>query len=267
MIRRPPRSTRTDTLFPYTTLFRSGLAVHDARHHPVHPAGAFAARRALATAFLEIEARDALAGPHHAGGFVHDDDRARPQARPRLLQTVVVHRQLHHRLARQHRHRRAARDHALDLPARAHAAGHFQQIGERRAEADLVVAGLRDVAGDREDLAAAVVGLAEVEEPLRAVVYDRRHRGVGLGVVDRGRLAEQAEVGRERRLVARQPLLAFQRLHQRGFLAADVGARAQRVVDVDVDAAAGAVLAQPARPEAPRVGEGGVRPVWHRWAR
>src|SRR3546814_4354999 len=29
MIRRPPRSTRTDTLFPYTTLFRSlGVADH-----------------------------------------------------------------------------------------------------------------------------------------------------------------------------------------------------------------------------------------------
>src|SRR3546814_7767590 len=28
MIRRPPRSTRTDTLFPYTTLFRSDLAGH-----------------------------------------------------------------------------------------------------------------------------------------------------------------------------------------------------------------------------------------------
>src|SRR3546814_17477850 len=27
MIRRPPRSTRTDTLFPYTTLFRSHLGV------------------------------------------------------------------------------------------------------------------------------------------------------------------------------------------------------------------------------------------------
>src|SRR3546814_1780948 len=26
MIRRPPRSTRTDTLFPYTTLFRSRVA-------------------------------------------------------------------------------------------------------------------------------------------------------------------------------------------------------------------------------------------------
>src|SRR3546814_4171432 len=28
MIRRPPRSTRTDTLFPYTTLFRSGLRAY-----------------------------------------------------------------------------------------------------------------------------------------------------------------------------------------------------------------------------------------------
>src|SRR3546814_3264622 len=32
MIRRPPRSTRTDTLFPYTTLFRS-------RHPRSHRAG------------------------------------------------------------------------------------------------------------------------------------------------------------------------------------------------------------------------------------
>src|SRR3546814_1904075 len=34
MIRRPPRSTRTDTLFPYTTLFRSrgGAPQHEAEH-------------------------------------------------------------------------------------------------------------------------------------------------------------------------------------------------------------------------------------------
>src|SRR3546814_20867698 len=31
MIRRPPRSTRTDTLFPYTTLFRSGECAGSAR--------------------------------------------------------------------------------------------------------------------------------------------------------------------------------------------------------------------------------------------
>src|SRR3546814_4356715 len=32
MIRRPPRSTRTDTLFPYTTLFRSRVAAQLQRH-------------------------------------------------------------------------------------------------------------------------------------------------------------------------------------------------------------------------------------------
>src|SRR3546814_15392375 len=31
-IRRPPRSTRTDTLFPYTTLFRSALGSEDRDH-------------------------------------------------------------------------------------------------------------------------------------------------------------------------------------------------------------------------------------------
>src|SRR3546814_1755994 len=40
MIRRPPRSTRTDTLFPYTTLFRSSLlalyAGASGDHDPVH---------------------------------------------------------------------------------------------------------------------------------------------------------------------------------------------------------------------------------------
>src|SRR3546814_8195665 len=34
MIRRPPRSTRTDTLFPYTTLFRSELKKVDFSHNP-----------------------------------------------------------------------------------------------------------------------------------------------------------------------------------------------------------------------------------------
>src|SRR3546814_4164356 len=33
MIRRPPRSTRTDTLFPYTTLFRSPRPTAGSRRH------------------------------------------------------------------------------------------------------------------------------------------------------------------------------------------------------------------------------------------
>src|SRR3546814_2895514 len=53
MIRRPPRSTRTDTLFPYTTLFRSQL-VH-ARDLGFDPAQDHAHLVAL------VEARDAEA--------------------------------------------------------------------------------------------------------------------------------------------------------------------------------------------------------------
>src|SRR3546814_5197176 len=38
MIRRPPRSTRTDTLFPYTTLFRSpAMTVEVWRRSRLHP--------------------------------------------------------------------------------------------------------------------------------------------------------------------------------------------------------------------------------------
>src|SRR3546814_18260907 len=40
MIRRPPRSTRTDTLFPYTTLFRSfGRRPHRGRRRRLHRRG------------------------------------------------------------------------------------------------------------------------------------------------------------------------------------------------------------------------------------
>src|SRR3546814_8953183 len=37
MMRRPPRSTRTDTLFPYTTLFRSGLGRSGSTDKPKIP--------------------------------------------------------------------------------------------------------------------------------------------------------------------------------------------------------------------------------------
>src|SRR3546814_6474451 len=55
MIRRPPRSTRTDTLFPYTTLFRS-RNVQNLLHHVDLAADAVDERQD------EVEA-----GPQHHG--------------------------------------------------------------------------------------------------------------------------------------------------------------------------------------------------------
>src|SRR3546814_6663847 len=50
-IRRPPRSTRTDTLFPYTTLFPSGCAAPDNRRprHCRRGAAKAASRRSTAS--------------------------------------------------------------------------------------------------------------------------------------------------------------------------------------------------------------------------
>src|SRR3546814_8102404 len=47
MLRRPPRSTRTDTLFPYTTLFRSGRAADGAAERLSRAHGRTRARRRM----------------------------------------------------------------------------------------------------------------------------------------------------------------------------------------------------------------------------
>src|SRR3546814_10069546 len=63
MIRRPPRSTRTDTLFPYTTLFRSARTAgkDNCRTRPV--AAASALRRRGALSFLRRRERRRGRGP------------------------------------------------------------------------------------------------------------------------------------------------------------------------------------------------------------
>src|SRR3546814_14480614 len=63
MIRRPPRSTRTDTLFPYTTLFRSHFEIRIAG-----PFGAGAVAISGTPDHVEIRTKD---------GIEHTDD---PQA-------------------------------------------------------------------------------------------------------------------------------------------------------------------------------------------
>src|SRR3546814_5143624 len=67
MIRRPPRSTRTDTLFPYTTLFRSQVHGLCRLHGP--EARPLRIREAGAEQLLEFAYADAPHLPAHAGGL------------------------------------------------------------------------------------------------------------------------------------------------------------------------------------------------------
>ena len=73
---------------------------------------------------------------------------------------------------------------------------------------------------------------------------DVEHVDERLDVVDDGRLAEEADLDRERRLVARLAPLALDRLEDRRLLAADVGARAAADLDVEREALAHHVVAE-----------------------
>src|SRR3546814_19059839 len=88
MIRRPPRSTRTDTLFPYTTLFRSKAdgrvdpqqareADRHARHHLTDRYRRIRRHVKIGTAQIEV----VLAAAHEQPGGepVHDDTNPRPR--------------------------------------------------------------------------------------------------------------------------------------------------------------------------------------------
>src|SRR3546814_4652441 len=72
MIRRPPRSTRTDTLFPYTTLFRSQLPVVRRSVQPSAPGGPPPSTGFAALAVLQEFAERRALSPHRpergAGG-------------------------------------------------------------------------------------------------------------------------------------------------------------------------------------------------------
>src|SRR3546814_20477976 len=64
MIRRPPRSTRTDTLFPYTTLFRSG-AYEPSEETPRYPRSTTCLTTDVARSCRAITASDASRSEEH----------------------------------------------------------------------------------------------------------------------------------------------------------------------------------------------------------
>lgn len=102
------------------------------------------------------------------------------------------------------------------------------------------------MAADLEKLGAAVVLAPEAGEPRRAAPQDGgRHRDA-LDIVDRGRAAIKPRAGRERRLEARLALLALEALDLRGFLAADIGARAAMHEHVEIIAGTAGILADEA---------------------
>src|SRR3546814_17609504 len=86
MVRRPPRSTRTDTRFPYTTLFRSQRDLGDLKRSSVAIDVATAIDQRWHPARADRHAGDAITpGPPEAVGDQHRW-RVRPDCRQRFAQ-------------------------------------------------------------------------------------------------------------------------------------------------------------------------------------
>src|SRR3546814_16851266 len=101
MIRRPPRSTRTDTLFPYTTLFRSDRAQlteqcrgHADRHvaDPRHPQ----ARTLIMTTAFDSTLASLGIGRTNAGSSPAVPTRQQPQTRDQSDFLALMTAQLKH---------------------------------------------------------------------------------------------------------------------------------------------------------------------------
>src|SRR3546814_4718253 len=109
MIRRPPRSTRTDTLFPYTTLFR---AVERAGAHQVDLAGAALFRGRAVDADLAVAA--CLAQPLRDRARRGDAARAEQVVAAGMTRILAINRRVLRqrglRHARQRVHFRKQRD-------------------------------------------------------------------------------------------------------------------------------------------------------------
>src|SRR5690606_14940270 len=198
--------------------------------YAVHPSGTFATGCALAARLRVVEPRDPLEHAHHARGLVHHDHCAGTEGRTDLAQAVVIHRHIHHHIARNDRHRRASRNDCLELASLTHTAAYLEQVLEWNPKRQLDVLRFVHVSGHREDERATSIRHTKVREPLRTLTHDRRHGCISLGVVDRARPTIQAVVGRKRRLETRPTLFALERLEQRSLLTTDISACANERV-------------------------------------
>src|SRR3546814_9207409 len=89
MIRRPPRSTRTDTLFPYTTLFRSivGMTGECAGYAELHAVSAFSFQRGASMPQELVETASALG--YRALALTDECSMARSEEHTSELQSLM----------------------------------------------------------------------------------------------------------------------------------------------------------------------------------
>src|ERR1017187_5944832 len=209
----------------FVQVFAAPLSRAEAFQDLQHPLGADAAEGALAAGFrlgeFEEEARDI----HHAIALVEHPQAARAHDGAGPRQGIVVD----GRIGQARRDAAAAGSaelHGLKFASLFDAAADlFHHFADGDAHGDFDQAAAIDLAGQREHFRAAAGPGAERGERLGAVPQDPRHASQRLDIVDDGGLAAEAAFHRVGRPQFGHAALAFERLNERGLLAADECAR------------------------------------------
>ena len=223
---------------------RQQLLLADAPHATGH---------ALATRLVAEELGDAPQRVDEVDGLVEDHDHARAEGRCCSARRLERERHVQ-RIGPDEHARRTAEQDRPDVATAADTAGKLDEVAQRGPEFDLVDAGPLDVPGQAEELRPGRALGADARVGLPAHLEDERDVGQRLDVVDDRRLAEQTDLDRERRLVARLAALALDRLEERRFLATDVRAGATPDLDVERE-----TRTEDVRPEQPGIARGSDR--------
>src|SRR5205823_11973513 len=170
----------------HVDLRHRGITFDHALHDTPHPTRTFAARGALAAAFMLVEFRQPRDRLYDIRRLVHDDDCSGAEPALDCDQAVEIHQ---HRLAdgfRYDRHRRTAGNDAEQIvPAAANSAAvPLDQLAQRYAHRLFDIAGRVHVAGQAVDLGAGVSRPADAGKPGSAAPQDRRYDRNGLDIVD-----------------------------------------------------------------------------------
>ena len=202
-----------------------------------------AARNALAAGFMAEETRDAqqnlaqidrVIEQHDHAGTQRGADGARAFKSERRIEFVRPDKSSG----------RAAQKNCLQLAAARHASGKINQLAQRGPHGDFVDAGARHVSAKTKEPGAGGVFRAQLGVSRAAFEDDAGNVDQRFHVVDRGGLAEESRLRGERRLVARFAAIAFDRVEERGFFAADIRAGAAANFNVELKAAAQNVVAE-----------------------
>ena len=198
----------------------------------------YAARRTLSAGFQGAKLECKLRQVGHVGRVVEDHYAAVAEHRTSGHEGFVVEGQIQS-ITRNMGAQWPTHLDGLDRPSAQRATTPVVHQGfERHAEGNLDQSAATDVAGELHGQSAPGLAAAELGVFQGAVSDDAGHRRERNDVVDQCRRAEQALDGGQRRLGSHDASFTLQALEHRGFLAANIRARADVKFDVESEPAA-----------------------------